>query len=692
MAAKSKRQPVRKADDRPIGKAAPRSSPQGPLGLAAWARHPAVLAGVLMLLVVLAYLPALRCGFIWDDDAYVTQNPMLTAPNGWREIWFSAHTQSQYFPLVYTTFRLERDLWGLNPFGFHLVNVVLHGANAVLVWMVLWRLRAPGAWLAAAVFALHPVQVETVAWVTELKNIESLFFYLLSLLAWMKFTERSDPQRWRYYALGLTIYLLALFAKTTACTLPVAMVLVLWLQGRRFAWSRAVQILPFLFIGFAMGLVTVWWEKHLGNYSENFGLSFTIPQRVLIAGRALWFYAAKLIWPAGLTFSYPRWEIHVTDPWQYLPVAGCMAVALLLWMGREKIGRGVIAGIVFFAAALSPLLGFVIEYTFHYSFVADHYQYNASIGLIAIVAALAWHGLGKTDFWRPFQAALLLVLGVLTWHQCGPYRNLETLWRDTVAKNPGSWMAHHNLGIELFEQGRIDEALEQYQAAVALYPDGDLEQSDLGAALLEKGHYPEAIQHLEKALALNPKLQPAENNLALAYSDLGDADQAIVHFRKALALDPNALGTYLNLGSQLRLSGKLDEAVQCYREAARRFPAEVEPLRRLARVLLEQGQSVPAAEACRQALQLAPNNSELWLDLGNACFAQKDYEGAAAGFRKALQINPASAGLHYNRGVVLGLQGKPEAERQELMEAVRLQPDYPDAIRQLIMLNNRKTN
>ncbi len=653
---------------------------------ARWLRHPAVLAGLLMALMLAAYLPGLRGGFIWDDDAYVTKNPMLTDANGLREIWLSAHVQSQYFPLVYTTFRFERDLWGLNPLGFHLVNVLLHGINAVLVWLVLRRLQIPGSWLAAAIFALHPVQVETVAWITELKSIESLFFCLLAVLAWMQFIDTAGPQRWRFYALALAAYLAALFAKTTACTLPAALVLVLWLRGQRFVPARAAQIFPFVLIGGGMGLVTVWWEKHLGNWNESFGLAFTLTERMLIAGRALWFYAGKLLWPVNLTFSYPRWNINAADAVQYIPVAGCFAVAAGLWIWRAKLGRGVIAGIVFFVAALSPLLGFVTEYTFHYSFVADHYQYNASIGLIAIFAALLWRWMGKTRGWLPISGGLLLVLGCLTCRQCGAYRNSETLWRDTIAKNPDSWMAHHNLGIELFEQGRIDDALAQYQAAVALHPDGDLEQSDLGAALLAKNLYSEAIVHLEKALTINPKLQPAENNLALACSGIGEYDQAVVHYREALQIEPNALGTLLNLGSVLKGLGRLDEAAQCYRDAAKRFPSEVEPLRRLGGVLWDNGQLGPAIDVYHQALQLSPKNTQLWLDLGNAYFVRTNYAGAADSFRQALQNDPDNAGLHYNLGVVLGLQGDPTGERDELNQALRLKPDYPEARQQLLLL------
>ncbi len=645
-------------------------------------RHPAALAGLLLLMVVAAYLPALQAGFIWDDDAYVTRNPMLTDPNGLREIWFSAHTQSQYFPLVYTSFRLEHALWGLNPLGYHLVNIILHGANAVLVWMVLRRLQAPGAWLAAAIFALHPVQVESVAWVTELKNIESLLFYLLAVLAWMKFLDPPGPARSRFYALALLAYLLALFAKTTACTLPVALVLVLWLREGRFRWIRVLQMLPFLVIGLAMGLVTVWWEGHLGNFNQDFDVSLTPLQRLLLAPRALWFYAGKLIWPVNLAFSYPHWEINAAEPWQYLPAAAGLAVAVAVWVWQKKIGRPAIAAMIFFVAALSPMLGFIMEYTFRYTYVADHYQYNASIGLIAVASAILWHWSSRAGLLPAMAVVVLLVLGCLTWRQCGAYRDLETLWRDTVTKNPASWMAHHNLGVELFDRDQLDEALDQYRAAVALHPNGDVEQGDLGLALMEKGMAIEAIPHFEAALKINPKLLQVQNNLALAYGQLGDLNQAVAHFKLALQ-GTNTPGILMNLGGVYQRQGRLDDAMQCYRQVTAEFPAEVEPWRRLADALSAMDQPGEVIATYRQALSSNPNNVTLLLALGNAYYSQTNYEGAADCFRNALKTDPGNAGLHYNLGLMLGLLGHPEAERQELQTALQLKTDFSAAEQRL---------
>src|SRR5215470_15944165 len=191
-----------------------------------------IFAVVLAAVTIFAYRPAWPGGFLWDDDAYIINNELLTASDGWQRIWFSLDSPSQYFPLTYSIFRIEHALWGLNTTGYHWVNFLLHVANALLVWAVLARLRIPGAWLAAAIFALHPVQVESVAWITERKNVLMAFFFLLTLLAWIAFLDERTKRRWLFYGLALILYLFALSAKTTACTLPAALFLILWLQHK----------------------------------------------------------------------------------------------------------------------------------------------------------------------------------------------------------------------------------------------------------------------------------------------------------------------------------------------------------------------------------------------------------------------------------------------------------------------------
>ena len=347
-----------------------------------------LLALLLAVTTILAYQPAWHGGFIWDDDAYITNNELLTAPDGLRRIWFSLDSPSQYFPLVYTMFRFEHAWWGLNPTGYHVVNILLHIANALLLWGLLARLRVPGAWLAGAIFALHPVQVESVAWITERKNVLMGLFFLLTIRAWVEFVDEQTKHRWFFYVLALVLYALALFSKTTACTLPAALLLILWLQGRRINQRRLLQLVPFVVLALGMGLLTVWWERyHQGTHGPLFAISPL--ERLLIASRAIWFYLGKLFWPSNLTFIYPRWIVSPTQSARLCAMVGRSRLDYALqYILREAIlDAAVEVAALFFVATLSPVLGFIMLYTFRYTFVADHYQYLASIGPIALVSA-----------------------------------------------------------------------------------------------------------------------------------------------------------------------------------------------------------------------------------------------------------------------------------------------------------------
>jgi tetratricopeptide (TPR) repeat protein len=507
-------------------------------------------AAAILFLTFLAYQPVWHAGFIWDDDVYLTENPMLTETHGLRSIWFSTRHESQYFPLVYTTLRVERQLWGLNPLGYHLVNVLLHSLNALLVWVVLRKLALPGAWLAAAIFALHPVHVESVAWITELKNTQSTLFYLLALLAWMKFTDKQTTSSWRLYALALLLYALALFSKTTACTLPAALLLVLWLRNQSIGWKRVVQVAPFLVLGVAMGLLSVWWERHIGNYQITY-FAFNGLERLLIASHAVWFYALKLVWPTNLMFSYPRWQINSHNPLQYVWLIGCVAVAFVLWFRRKQLGRGCAAAIMFFVATLSPLLGFITLYTFRYSFVADHYQYVASIGLIALFVAAASRLATAWHFNFVVRCALslllLLALGASTWSQAQVYRDLETLWVDTLSKNPDCWMAHNNLATVLYGQRRTEEAMRHGERALQLKPDDPEILNTLAGVYIQAGKYQDAIGYCERAMRVAPLDSRAYSNLGFALVQQGKGQQAIERFEQALRINPNDARASRNL-------------------------------------------------------------------------------------------------------------------------------------------------
>src|SRR5437763_3208851 len=416
---------------------------------------------ILVAATILAYRPAWNGGFVWDDDAYVMKNPLLTAPDGLWRIWFSLESPSQYFPLTYTTFRVERSLWDLNPTGYHWISILLHATHALLLWWLLARLRVPAAWLAAGIFAWHPVQVESVAWITERKNVLMGFFFLLTLLAWTQFIDARERRSWRFYRLALVFYVLALSAKSTACTLPAALFLILWLQKKRIDWPRVLQLVPFVVLGLTMGLIAVWWERyHVGTRGPMFALGPL--ERLIVASHAAWFYLGKLVWPAKLTFMYPQWTITPSNPLAYIWLVAGIVLCVVIYFARRYVGRSVEVAAAFFVATLSPVLGFIMLYTFRYTFVAYHYQYLACIGPIALASAGVAMVANRFKPIRPFvisgAVCLTLILALLTGRQAEMYGNIERLWRTTLARNPGCWMAHTNLGLVLIQQGKIDEA------------------------------------------------------------------------------------------------------------------------------------------------------------------------------------------------------------------------------------------
>jgi tetratricopeptide (TPR) repeat protein len=637
--------------------------------------------GLIILLVFLAYLPTLRGGFIWDDDSYVTHNPTLHDLGGLQRIWFKVGAVPQYYPMVHTTFWLEYHLWALNPIGYHLINVLLHAVAAILLWQVLRRLQAPGAWLAAVIFALHPVEVESVAWVTERKNVLSAVFYFAAALAYLRFVawEKPDRQnrfRWHWYLGALVLFLAALLSKTVTCSLPAVLLLVCWWKKGRVQRGDVMPLLPFFVVGVALGLLTAWMEKHhVGARGADWSLTFA--DRCLIAGRALWFYAGKLVWPAPLTFIYPRWEIEPAVWWQWLfPIAAAGVVAGL-WLARRRIGKGPLVAVLFFAGTLGPALGFVNVYPMRYSFVADHFQYLASVGLIILFAA----GLNRAP--RVIPATLVVLLGALTWQQTGIYRDLETLWRDTLAKNPGCWMAQNNLGTVFADKGRYDEAIKYYRKAIQLNPNFSEAQYGLGLAFAAQGRLDEAIENYRKAIQINPDYRDALNDLGNALASKGRFDEAIGNYRKAIRINPNYAEARYNLGNALAAQGQLDEAIENYYKAIRINPNYAEAQNNLGIALADKGRFGEAIEAFRKAIQSKPDFSEALNNLGGVLLNQGRFDEAIENYRKAIQSKPNFSEALNNLGATLAAQGRYDEAIENYRKAIQSKPDFSEALNNL---------
>lgn len=519
----------------------------------------------------MVYVPALNGGLLWDDQAHVTK-PELQSLHGLWRIWFDLGSTQQYYPLLHSTFWMEHRLWGDAVLGYHLTNVLLHWAAACLVVLIAKRLSLPGAWLAGYLFALHPVCVEAVAWISEQKSTLSAVFYLGAALTYLHFDQ---TRRRSQYFLALGLFVLALLSKTVTATLPAALLVVFWWQRKHLSFKRDVLPLqPWFALGISAGLVTAWLERtYIGANGASFAL--TLGERCLLAGRVIWFYLAKLVWPVNLIFTYPRWSVNPALWWQYLFPIGVLGLAVGLWLlARQR--RGPLAGLLIFVGTLFPASGFFNVFPFLYSYVADHFQYLASLGILVPLAC----GLTMTSERIPsvrrlapmIAGVLLATLAVLTWRQSAMYRDAETLYRETLRRNPASWMARNNLGAILAEKpGKLPEAIREFEAALRLHPDNRQAENNLGNALLTiPGRMPEAIPHLQAALRLNPNLDETHYNVALALSSTGRIPEAIAEYEAALRLRPDYLEAHNNLGHLLYRLGRFSEAT-VHLEAARRL-------------------------------------------------------------------------------------------------------------------------
>jgi len=630
-------------------------------------------ATLLVVLTVLAYLPALRCGFIWDDDFYVTANPALRSGAGLRRIWTEPGWQlRQYYPLAFTGLWAEYHLWGLHPLGYHLVNVLLHALNAVLLWRVLRRLdpapaafgAGPGAWCAAAIFALHPVQVESVAWITEFKNVSSATFSLLAVLAFLRSRPLSASgtaalRDWRFDVLGFLLFVCGLLCKTAVCCLPVALAALLWWKLDRIEKRDVLALIPWFVASLTLGLVTVAVETHSAETSTTQG-ALSILQRGLLSGRALCFYAGKVFWPHPLTFIYPRWKVDTSVPWQYWFPVGALVVVAGLWLLRRRLGKGPVTGVACFAVMLLPVLGFSDIYFFRYSYVTDHFQYLACSGLIAVAV-----GAGTTLVdragprgrqWGTLGAGVVLVvLGVSTWRQTHTYKDLETLWRDTLAKNPNAWIAHTNLGVVLADQGKVTEAITEYKAALSIDPNSPEAHFNFGNALLHEGDLHSAVQQWEETVRINPDHADAQHNLGRALLGFGKPWEAAEHCQEALRLNPDDAEAHNYLGNALLALGKTQEAI----------------------------------EQWEQAVRFRPDYADAHNNLGVAFAQAGRLQQAIEQFDLVLLATPGDPVVHYNLGLALEQSGKIQDAIVNYERALSLKPDYPAARNRLASLRAR---
>ena len=595
----------------------------------------------LIVATAVAYLPAWNGKPIWDDNAHITQ-PELRSWHGLVEVWTQVGATQQYYPLVHSVFWIEQKLWGDSVLGYHLINIFLHGFAAIVLLQILLRLKVPGAWLAAGLFALHPVQVESVAWISEIKNTLSGLFFFCSILAYLNFDQNRS--RVAYFG-SLALFLFGLMCKTAIAPLPAIILAVLWWRrGRLRLRDDVVPSLPFFGLGIGAGLFTAWVERNfVGAHGTAFQLS--ILQRCLIGARDFWFYLFKLLWPVKLTFIYPRWQISGAIWWQYLFPLTLILLLALIWRLRKK-NRGPLAAVLVFLGLLFPALGFINVYPFIYSFVADHFQYLACVGPLTLFAAGMTMALdsiapGKVLLRPTISFLLLLTLGALSWRQCRDYRDIETLWRTTIARNPDCWMAYSNLGSFLSAHGDANEAIADFRKALEIWPNQSKDHNNLGKALVQKGRIAEAMDHFQTALRVSPDDPDTESNIGAASLQQGDADEAISHLRRAVEKWPRHAQGHINLGNALLQNREIDAAIAEY----------------------------------EKTLALPFDHAESHYSIGTALRQKGDVEEAIVHYRKALELRPDYANAHNNLANALRQQGRTEEAVHEYEAALKSEPD-----------------
>ncbi len=618
------------------------------------------------LLVGIGYLPAMLWGgFVWDDSI-ITDAPPIRELSGLWQIWFSPGAlkmwEGHYWPLVYSTFWLEHKLWGFAPAGYHVVNVLLHLVNTLLLWRLIARLDISGAWIIAAAFAIHPLHVESVAWVIDRKDLLSTLFYLAAFSAYTRFVATRDP---RPYFLALFLFALGMLCKSIVVTLPLALSIYHWWQQGRVTGADVFRLIPFFAVGLFIALADA--SFYRSNEVISFGYSFL--ERVLIAARVLWFYAGKLLWPTGLAVVYPRWEIDVADPLAWAHVAAAGAVVASLYVFRHRIGRGPLACLLFFAVTLSPVLGFVDFGYMQFSFVADRYQYLAGIGVLLAVIGAAAHGVGqRAGAWQKIALAVaagaLCAMGVLTWRQSGIYRDKVTFWSHVSAHNPTAPIAAYNLGTAFSEVGRLDEAEEHLHHALTRDPGHENALQNLGSVLVRMSRNDEAVETYRRLVEIDPRNPAAHSGMGIALYYLGRTDEALQSVDRALAIDPNfqealtnrkgmpQVKAHADAGVAFMARGKFDDAEKHLRYVLKIDPKYTIALQNLALLQLKRQRYDEALEHYRRLVELNPDNAAAHSGMGIALYHSGNVEDALASLDRALALDPTLEDVRANREVM----------------------------------------
>lgn len=606
-----------------------------------------LLRGVVIVLAVLwVYAPVCHPfhspEWLWDDDSLLTANATVqsTTPAALAKLWFNPDGVD-YFPLSYTALWLQWPVFGTWSTGYHAVSIVLHALSSLLVWRLLAVMRVPGCWLAAIIFAVHPVCVESVAWVSELKNTLSLPLFLIAATHVVSFDDlahggsagtTAPAEAERHYWLALLFFLLAMFAKTSVVMLPVVLLLHAWWRRGRVTTTDVVRAAPFFLVSLVLGLVTVSFqhERAIGDEAIPVG---GLASRIATAGLSILWYLRLIVWPVNLLPIYPRWEVDPPRVWQFLAWLPILGGLWACWRHRdatgppgwERWGRHALFAFGFFLLMVFPVLGFVTIAYMRITWAADHFIYLPMIGPIALAAAALVTGAERLPerSWtltRVWAVCLVAGLSILAYRYAGAWVNEDALWTHTLSHNPDAWQAHNRLGVRKYSRGHID----------------DLEPAD-GVRSLG------ALHHFMRSTALRPDLGETHNNLGLALSAKGRLPEAIEQFREAAQVTPRDPRIRVNLANSLVAAGRFEEAGAIYESLLRLQPDNPALLNNLGVTLHRRGRRDDAIVLFRRALSIAPNLKDAQESLAIALGEKPDpYGPAPSGQGAASPEKPAS--------------------------------------------------
>lgn len=567
-------------------------SPAEP-GSATWKVLLILLAGLFI------YAPVFHGGWLWDDDQEVTANAVLADPAGLTHIWTGA-VGADYFPLKTTVQWVFYRLNETNPTGWHLLNIALHLLNALLVWKLLQRMKIPGAWLGGLLFCVHPIMVESVAWVSELKNTLSLPFLLLSLLAWVNFEEKKRESDY-YWALGL--FLASILCKTSGVMFPFVLLLYCWWQRGRIARSEILRSVPFFLISLAMGLATIYFQFGRAIGAETIPVGGMV-SRIATGGVAIFFYLYKCLLPFGLIPIYPRWEVDPPPVAMFLAWPILAALLLWFWSQRKTWGRHVLFGLGFFLITVFPVLGFVTMSYMRITWVADHFLYLPVLGLIGLAAGVAGtvYVQASQSSERALRWAGVAVLAVLIFQShryAGVFVNEYEMWTYTLERNPNAWQAHSRLGKVLLDRQDYDRAFLHISESVRLRPDLAETHNNLGAMLERKGDGKAALAQLRKAVELAPTIPIYRINFGTMLLKAGEYREGEEIYNSLLKESPDNPTFLCNRGVALHFQGRGDEAIADFRAALAINPDLKDARENLAMALKKKNEAGGSGEEAR---------------------------------------------------------------------------------------------